>query len=163
MHIGIVSDSHGRHLPVRHAVALFDRLGVDHVIHCGDVGGINVFDELLTRPCAFVWGNVDLPDHSVFAYLKTVGLRAPDDVPVRLVLDGKSFAVFHGHERGFARAIRTLEVDYVLHGHTHVARDERVDGRRVINPGALHRARRKTVATLDTTVDRLVFHTIADH
>jgi predicted phosphodiesterase len=40
-------------------------------------------------------------------------------------------------------------LDYVFHGHTHVA-EERKSGRtRVINPGALHRARPKTFAILD--------------
>ena len=158
--IGILADSHGRHLAVRQAIGVFDKLGVSHVIHCGDVGGIEVFDELVGRPCTFVWGNMDLPDNALLAYLRTVGIRPPDGAPARLTLDGKSFAVFHGHERVFARAAQTLDVDYILHGHTHVARDERVGDKHIINPGALHHARRKTVATLDTATDELTFHAL---
>ncbi len=160
MLIGILSDTHGRHLTVRRAMALFDKLGVDRIIHCGDVGGTDVFDEMVGRTCHFVWGNMDHPDGGLTAYLKTVGIRPPDAVPLRLTLDGKTFAVFHGHERGFHRAIDTLEVDYVLHGHTHTATDVSQNGRRIINPGALHRARRKTVATLETKSDTLAFHPI---
>lgn len=160
MLIGILSDSHGRHLAVREAIHLFDRLGVEHVIHCGDVGGIDVFDELVGRPVTFVWGNMDDADSGVLAYLKSVGLRPPGKVPVRVTLDGKRFAVFHGHERGLDRAIESLDVDFILHGHTHLRRDERLDGKRVINPGALYRARRKTVATLDTATEMLTFHDI---
>lgn len=151
MLVGILSDSHGQHLLVRQAMALFDSLGIEHVIHCGDVGGTEVFDELVGRPCTFVWGNMDQPSSGLFAYLKSVGLEPPQHVPTMLTLDGKTFAVFHGHEPEFRKATQTSQVDYVLHGHTHVPRDERVGQTRIINPGALHRARRKTVIVLDTS------------
>ncbi len=160
MLIGILSDSHGKHLPVRRAMTLFDELGVGHVIHCGDVGGSGVFDEIVGRRLTFVWGNMDLPDSGLLAYLQTVGIKPPRAVPVMLTLNGKRIAVFHGHERGFRRAAGTLDVDYILHGHTHVARSVSRNGRRIINPGALHRARRKTVATLDIASDLVTFHEV---
>ncbi len=141
-------------------MARFDKFGVGHVIHCGDVGVTEVFDELVGRPCTFVWGNMDFPDSGLVAYLQTVGIHPPDEIPVRLTLDGKTFAVFHGHEHGFDHAVDTLDVDYILHGHTHVPRDIRCGRTRIINPGALHRARRKTVATLDTETEELTFHEI---
>ena len=53
-----------------------------------------------------------------------------------------------------------LDVDYILHGHTHVARDDRRSRTRIINPGALRHARRKTVATLDTSSGKLTLHDI---
>lgn len=160
MLVGILSDSHGRHLAVRQAVALFDRLGAEHIIHCGDVGGVDVFGELVGRPLTFVWGNTDYPDNGVHAYLKTVGIAAPIDTPTRVTLGDKTFAVFHGHEPGFNRALISLDVDYILHGHSHIARDDHRDNTRIINPGALHRARQKTVALLDTARDQLGFHGI---
>lgn len=160
MLIGLLSDSHGQHEAVRRAVSLFDTLGVEHIIHCGDVGGIAVFDELVGRPCTFVWGNTDIVNAGVLAYLDTVGIPAPSELPTRIELGGKRFAVFHGHERNFDEAPRRLDVDYILHGHTHLRRDDRVHGKRIINPGALYRARCKTVATLDTTIDKLRFHEI---
>lgn len=137
---------------------LFDRLGVEHVIHCGDVGGIPVFDEMIGRPLTFVWGNMDFPDRPLLAYLDAADLKpAGDGSPVQS-LGGRKFAVFHGHESTFDWALENVDADYVLHGHTHVARDERHGGKRIVNPGALHRARTKTVATLDTQTDRLEFH-----
>ena len=160
MLIGILSDSHGRYQAVRHAMALFDDLGVSHIIHCGDVGGITVFDEMIGHPFTFVWGNMDFPDNCQFAYLDSAGIKPPEDVPVMLTLDGKSFAIFHGHEQAFQRAVQELHVDYILHGHTHEARDDVIGTKRIINPGALHRARRKTVATLDTDTEHLRFHDI---
>ena len=158
MLIGILSDSHGRHLPVRAAVSLFDSLGVSHIIHCGDVGGVEVFDELVGRPLTFVWGNTDYPAGGLLSYLHDVDLAVPNGVPARIDLDGKRFAVFHGHEPGFGAALDALDVDYIFHGHSHVARDDTIGGTRIINPGALHRARRKSVATLETATDTLTFH-----
>ncbi len=147
---------------VRKAMAVFDELGVGHVIHCGDVGSTAVFDELVGRPCTFVWGNTDYPDPAVLDYLTSVGLSVPQRVPARVTLDGKAFLVFHGHEPGFEAALRSQEADYLLHGHTHVARDERNGHARVINPGALYRTKRKTVAVLDTADDMLNFIEISD-
>jgi len=160
MLVGILSDSHGRSLLVRKALALFDSLGASYVIHCGDVGGEPVFDELVGRACTFVWGNCDVPTAGLLEYLNSVGLPLPSATPAILSLDGARLAVLHGHEPQFARATSDLHVDYLLHGHTHVRRDERVGGMRVINPGALHRASPKTVATLDLRTDELRFHEI---
>jgi putative phosphoesterase len=147
-------------MAVRRAVALFDQLGVDHVIHCGDVGGARVFDELVGRPCTFVWGNMDFAGAGQVAYLRTVGIPVPGEAPLILDLGGRRWAVFHGHEHGFQEAPGTLDVDFIVHGHTHTPRDEVRNGTRIINPGALHRTRRKTVATLDTTTDEVKFHEI---
>jgi putative phosphoesterase len=158
--IGVLSDSHGRFRAVRKALDLFDRLSVAHVIHCGDVGGVEVFDELADRSLTFVWGNTDFPDDGLLAYLRTVGIATPTAAPTCVELNGKRFAVFHGHEREFDDLSR-IEADFVLHGHTHVARDEVIAGKRVINPGALHRAAKKTVATIDTVTGRVDFHQIA--
>jgi hypothetical protein len=158
--IGILSDSHGRRRAVCKALELFDRRGVSFMIHCGDVGGEVVFEELIGRPCAFVWGNTDEPDDGTLAFLQAVNLPVPKVVPLRLVLEGKRFAVFHGHEREFETSWNSLGVDYVLHGHTHARRDERYGSVRVINPGALHRARPLSVATLDPLTDELTFHEI---
>ncbi len=160
MLIGILSDSHNRREPVRRAMALFDLLGVAKIIHCGDVGGTGVFDELVGCDLTFVWGNTDCPGAGLLAYLETVEIATPDCVPARLTLDGKAFAVYHGHEPGFDEAVGSLDVDYILHGHSHLVRDDRRRKTRIINPGALHRARRKTVATLDVASDQLTFHDV---
>ncbi|MFH0982377.1 MAG: YfcE family phosphodiesterase [Planctomycetota bacterium] len=158
MLIGILSDTHGQHRIAAEALRFFDTRGVEYVIHCGDVGGSAVLDHLVGRQCSFVWGNMDAWRPGLRGYLETVGLPAPPKPPLRLELDGKVFLVFHGHEAGFREALRAGEADYVLHGHTHAARDERVGRVRVINPGALHRARPKTVATLDITADAVTFY-----
>jgi hypothetical protein len=160
MILGILSDSHGHPRPVRAAVELFDRLGVEHIIHCGDIGGVEVLDELVGHSCTMVWGNTDVVDGAVLAFLQAADLPAPAPGPASLTLAGNSIAVFHGHERGFEAACALMRLDYIFHGHTHQWRDERIGKTRIINPGALHRTRMKTVATLDLDTDQVTFHTI---
>jgi putative phosphoesterase len=160
MLIGLLSDSHGRPLIVRRAVQLFDQLGVAHTIHCGDVGGMEVFEELAGRPLTFVWGNTDVASNGLIAFLHTVGITPPAASPTLIELAGRRIAVFHGHEPGFEPACRAMDVDYIAHGHTHLARDDRRGKTRIINPGALHRAATYTVATLDLLSDQLEFYEI---
>lgn len=156
MKLGIMSDSHGRVQPVRRALQLFDAHDVGAIVHCGDVGGLPVFEELAGRRCWFVWGNTDLPRPSWRAELEALGLAWPDG-PVTFSLKGRKVAVFHGHEPEFGQAIEAGQHEYLLHGHTHRRDDRRVGGTRVINPGALHRATIKTVAVLDLVGDQLEF------
>ena len=60
--------------------------------------------------------------------------------------------MIHGDDAALKRRlILGQQHDYLLQGHTHVPHDQRIGRTRLINPGALHRARTKTVATLDLT------------
>jgi predicted phosphodiesterase len=70
-------------------------------------------------------------------------------------VDAKRIAFTHGHELPAMRAAVTGGAHYLIHGHTHELRDERTAGTRIINPGALHRAPRFTVATLEPATDQL--------
>ncbi len=178
MILGILSDSHGRAARTRMALECLVAHGARGVVHCGDVGGTDVLSELAAvapqldaaaavdstdRRCGvwFVWGNTDRVDAAAVRFTESVGLPAPRSVPLLLRVGGRRIAVFHGHEPELDD-FDTHAVDYVLHGHTHVARDERADSLRIINPGALHRAARYTVATLDLPRDRVEFWTIED-
>ncbi len=160
MLIGICSDSHNDGAAMRRALQIFDGAGVERIIHCGDVGGPPVFDELVGREVAFVWGNMDAGGNGLNAYLQSVEISQPRQVPLHLEWADRRIAVFHGHEPAFRNAADVLSVDYIFHGHTHARRDERIGGVRVVNPGALHRARPRTVATLNLTTDALIFHEI---
>jgi hypothetical protein len=76
-------------------------------------------------------------------------------------LDGKKIVVTHGDDSKLLRAILLDNTaDYLFFGHTHETLDERHGHIRVINPGALYRAKPKTVALLDTQTDQLQFITV---
>lgn len=159
MLVAVLSDSHGRVEVVQRALALLAPMRPAVYLHCGDVGGEEIFDQFVGLPLHFVWGNTDMPTFPLRTYVQSLGFAVPNG-PQRLTLDGKHVAVFHGHEREFEREMADPTVDYLFHGHTHEKADHRVGGVRIINPGALHRARVKTVATLDTATDVLTFHVV---
>ena len=156
MLVGILSDSHGDAAATASAVRLLEQRGAKHLIHCGDICGEAVLDELAGHPCTFVWGNCDSPGPTMRKYVQTLGLRWPEP-PMILELADERIAVFHGHERHFASAADRTDLDYVFYGHTHKYADRRVGRIRFINPGALHRARIKTVALLNLKNDALTF------
>lgn len=154
MKLGIMSDSHGRLARIREALAVLEAAGAELFVHCGDVGGPEVLEELAGRKCCFVWGNTDFPQATWRPQVEALGLPWPDG-PLELTLSGRRFAVYHGHEPGFEAAIHSGQFDYLLHGHSHRQADYRKGRTRIINPGALHRVGLPTVALLDVDADDL--------
>lgn len=161
MKIGILSDSHGDSAETGRAIALLEKRGATKLVHCGDLCGIEVLDQLAGKDAVFVWGNCDDPNATMRRYVAAIGLPWPT-IPVRFEAAGRQFAVFHGHEREFAAAIRTGGPDYILYGHTHSHSDTRENGCRLINPGALHRATPHTAALLNATTGELTILDVAD-
>jgi putative phosphoesterase len=156
MLVGVMSDSHGRVQRVREARDLLTSAGAEALFHCGDLGGLEVLDELVGCRAYFVWGNMDVPQLAWRAYVKSVGLAWPT-APLAVELAGRRIAVCHGHERAFRATIESQDYDYVFYGHTHEPSDERVGRTRLINPGALHRARARTCALVDLAGDEVRF------
>ena len=151
-----MSDSHGDADMTRRAVSLLLERGATKLIHCGDICGEGVLDALAGHDSVFVWGNCDQPSARTRRYVESLGLPLPEG-PIAMTVDGKRIGVYHGHEDDFAEAVECGHFDYIAYGHTHKNRDHRVKGCRVINPGALHRARVHTVALLDLPTDDLRF------
>lgn len=161
MILGILSDTHDRFDAAAAAVAGLRAAGAEYFLHCGDVGGEQVLDQLAGLPAAFVWGNTDWDRMTLQRYATDLGLQCYGSFG-ELELGGKVIALTHGDDtRAVRRVLDAQKHDYLLLGHSHVKSDQRVGRVRMINPGALHRAREKTVATLDTASDLLRFITIA--
>jgi putative phosphoesterase len=160
--VGLLSDTHGR-LEAAHAgVAILRGAGAEYLIHCGDVGEEDILDALAGVPSAFVFGNNDWDRRALERYAKDIGVTCLG-ASGELDLGGKRFAVVHGDDFPLRRRLLDGQAfDYLLQGHTHAPADERHGRTRLINPGALHRARPRTVAILDTVTDRLTFHELPD-
>jgi putative phosphoesterase len=155
MLLGILSDTHDRLDATRAGLAALQKAGAQYFIHCGDVGGEEILDQLAGLPAAFVWGNNDYDRTSLAAYAQTVGVQCLH-IFGELELGNQRIAVTHGDDTRLVKQLLARQAhDYLLLGHSHVLRDERVGRMRIINPGALHRAARKTVATLDLASDSL--------
>ena len=124
MKIGIISDTHGR-VPnaVHEALA-----GVDHILHAGDVGPMDVITELETlAPVSAVLGNTDyaiqLPQTRVQTFV------------------GQKFLVHHIVDLPFPsqlvrEAIADEQPNVVVFGHTHMPCNEQHNGVLFLNPGS---------------------------
>jgi len=155
--VGILSDTHDRAEMMAAAVQLLRGHGAQFYIHCGDVGGETVLDHLAGLPAAFIWGNNDWDRVALQRYAKKLEIPCYGS-QADLTLDGKRIAVIHGDDIPLRhRLLEEQQYDYLLQGHTHVKYLGRVGRTLVINPGALHRAREKTVALLDTSTDEVQF------
>jgi putative phosphoesterase len=173
MIVGILSDTHGQQARTAAALQLLERLGAEVFIHCGDVGGAQVLEQFVGRHAWLVCGNTDCPDAALLQYARGLGLQIGHPPPARGVLAGKHVVVFHGHEALCGRALAHLAdaetlpadfppCDYLLHGHTHIARHVRCGPVQVINPGALHRAATHTVATLELPAGHVRFWQVSE-
>jgi len=155
--IGILSDTHGRAETAAAAISLLRSRGAEFFIHCGDVGDESVLDQLAGLSAAFVWGNTDWDRVPLKRYAEQLGI-ACHGAMADLTLGGKRIAVHHGDDsRTMRQILDEQQFDYLLHGHTHEKRLERIGRTLIINPGALHRAREKTAALLDTNNDHVQF------
>jgi putative phosphoesterase len=156
MTIGILSDTHDRIPALEAGVRTLLANGAGCLIHCGDIGGERAIDCLAGHDAAFVWGNTDWDRRGLDEYARSVGVRCLGTGGC-VEIDGKRVCVTHGDEPATVRRyLSDPTTDYLLMGHTHQLRDERIDNVRVINPGALHRAAVKTVVLLDVPRDKVI-------
>lgn len=159
MLLGVLSDSHGDADATRLALDLLAARGATTFIHCGDVCGERVLDQLAGHNAHFVWGNCDDPSPLLRTYVKQLGLPWPSG-PLHLELAGQRIGVFHGHEREFRAALQSPDLDLIFFGHTHRFEDNNKGGVRAINPGALFRANPRTCALMNLTTGHVTFLTL---
>ena len=121
--IGLISDTHGLVRPEVFGALL----GVELILHAGDVGD-GVLEELATiAPVHAVFGNTDPTDDPRLA------------ASIERTIGGVRIHVSHGHELGSPTPERLLakyDADVIVYGHTHQQKVVEADGRLVVNPGA---------------------------
>jgi putative phosphoesterase len=146
MLIGIVSDTHGHTEFARAAVRVLESLEVDQVIHCGDIGSVDVVELFGGWPAHFVLGNVDSNPRAWQSAIEGASQTFHGRFG-SLEIQGKRIAFLHGDDaRLLAQTIAGGQYDLVCYGHTHLAEQHREGPTLVVNPGALYRAERHTIA-----------------
>jgi uncharacterized protein len=129
--VGLIADTHGLLRP--EVVDAF--AGVEHILHAGDVGSVDVLDGLIAiAPVTAVSGNVDGPE-----------LRARLPEVARVALGGARVVVVHGDQLGSPTPERVVaaytEADLVVFGHSHRPLIRPVGDVLAVNPGSAGRRR----------------------
>jgi len=149
--LGVVSDTHGNVANARAAVRMLESFGVGAVLHCGDIGSEAIVPLFAAWPTHFVFGNVDggLLAAGLAAAIEKVGMTC-DGRFGSFELAGTKIALLHGDDgRLLDETIEAAQHQLVCHGHTHLPRLEKVGPTLVLNPGALYRAAKHTIATIE--------------
>tara|TARA_Y100000310_G_scaffold339022_1_gene430383 strand:- start:12854 stop:13345 length:492 start_codon:yes stop_codon:yes gene_type:complete len=158
--IGLISDTHDNIPNIIKAVNIFKEKKVEFVLHLGDViapATIKFFEGLDMR---FVKGNCDGDIELLKEKIEGINGKFYN-VLKRLKYKDKVLMLFHGKPgEELDQLIKSERYDYVLHGHTHKKRDEKVGKTRVVNPGGHYLApeqKEHTIALLDVEKDQLEF------
>jgi putative phosphoesterase len=151
MVIGVVSDTHG-HVPyAREGIRILEPFKPTAVLHCGDIGSVEIVSLFAAWPMHFVFGNCDYGQtaRELRAAIEQAGQTCHGEFG-QIELAGVRIALLHGDNSArLAQTITDQTFDLVCHGHTHMARNEQIGKTRVLNPGALFRATPHSVAIVD--------------
>lgn len=130
MKILVISDSHGNIANLKHVMGFAKNVGAKAVIHCGDWNTVESVKTVLSFriPLYSVLGNADV-DPKVEKLL-SAKCKKFDRVFLELELEGKKIGVIHDVDG-------LLKVDILFCGHTHQQYEYKIEGLRIVNPGAL--------------------------
>jgi putative phosphoesterase len=149
MRIGIVSDTHGNRGMVSLALGELRERGITTMLHCGDIDDPQTVELFRGFTMHFVFGNCDIDKGALRAAMADIGATLHDHFG-SIELGGVKLAFLHGDDTRLMRDVeRSGYYDYLFYGHTHQAEQHQSGPTRIINPGALHRARTKTFVVLD--------------
>ena len=154
MRIAILSDTHSRTPTIERALELIAERNLNLILHCGDIEDDDAV-RLFPAHTHFVFGNCDHDRTGIRRAIGGIGATLYEPFG-HIEVAGKTLGFVHGDDAGLLRdLIQSGAFAYVFHGHTHTRRDEQIGSTRVINPGALQRARPKTFAVLDVATGEM--------
>jgi putative phosphoesterase len=160
--IGILSDTHDQIARTRLAVKMLRAEGAQAIVHCGDLIGAPIVAECSALPLYFVFGNHDCDMVRILENAAAEHGAQCLRWGGEFTLAGKRIAVVHGHLTMDLRPLLEARPDYLLSGHSHIARDWRDGATRRINPGALFDASEFSAAMLDLVAAEARFLSIPD-
>ncbi len=135
MQIGVIGDTHNNMRSVEKIIEIFERRGVDRIVHTGDVTQPKVLDALssLSMPLCGVYGNNDQGERPGLDESATRHGMEWVDGPLEVNWGGRAILIVH--DPLDLEAHLGPHHDLALHGHTHLYRREEVGGALVFNPG----------------------------
>jgi len=154
--MGILSDTHENEDAIKKAVVLFKERKAEFAVHCGDIISPPMLEHFKGLKMKFIYGNNDGEKEGLKNKAIQLGFEIGEEIEFNH--KNKKFYAYHGTKNEkLDAAIKSNKYDYVLTGHTHIRRDEKIGKTRVINPGALFRVYPYTIAFLDAEKDKLEF------
>ena len=158
--IGIISDTHENEAVIKKAVRIFKEKNVEFVVHCGDIISPPMLEYFKELRMKIVFGNNDGERNGLNAKAREFGFGDITDEK-EFEYKSKKFYVYHGTNMAMLdNSIKSNKYDYILTGHSHLKRNDKIRNTRVINPGALFRVYPYTIALLDVEKDNLEFEKI---
>jgi uncharacterized protein len=155
MRIGVLSDTHGRQRAAAAALRILRERGISTVLHCGDIDDTDTVQLFEGFAAHFVFGNCDWDHAGLRRAAAAIGATLQEPFG-HLELEGVKIAFLHGDDRRLLHDVeQSGAFDFLFYGHTHQAEEHRTGPTRVVNPGALHRARTKTFVILDLAAGTL--------
>ncbi len=137
MQIAIISDSHYDLKTLKKLLTHLERINIFHLIHAGDFitsGVESAFAEHQKIKTYISRGNCDYKG-DVFVQIKELPHVYLDDI---LYFDIQGIRFIVSHIPGTAISyMNSMEVDVVIHGHTHQPRVEHHKQALILNPGSL--------------------------
>lgn len=147
--VGVISDTHGHVELTRPAVRMFQELGVETVLHCGDIGSMAVVELFAPWPTHFVFGNCDDDQTRFAASIQQAG-QSCHGLFGELEIAGVPVALLHSHDqRLFRQTVHGGKYRLVCYGHTHIAAIDRHGDTVALNPGAIYRGNPHSIAVVE--------------
>jgi len=164
--LGLISDPHAKHAPVKEALSIFKQQQVDQIICAGDVAGYfdetrAVIDLLGECDCQTIMGNHDesyLETHTQQANTPECTFLSSLPVKLELEIEGKRIYIVHAHppdslhggiklldvdgalipeqKQYWVEQLQDFDHDVLVVGHTHQVFAETLGNVLVINPGS---------------------------
>jgi hypothetical protein len=155
--LGIISDTHDNVRNILKAVEIFRQKKVDFVMHLGDIiapATVKFFNGLNMK---FIQGNCDGDVDLLKKRIEEIGGEFLGET-AELEIKGKKIFLCHGKDTSkLDNTIQSNKYDYVLHGHTHKNRNEKIGKTRVVNPGAHYYGAENTIVLLDLEKETVEF------
>jgi putative phosphoesterase len=147
MKIGIISDTHDDIENVQEAIDIFNKEGVEYVIHAGDYifPGVTKEFQNLKSTLIGVLGNNDGERVEILKDFLKINGQLKGELG-ELEIDGIRFGIYHGTDKDVKQSlIDSRRYDVLVCGHTHkrepVSSGTIQDNQKtfVLNPGSAHR------------------------
>jgi len=156
--ICVISDTHEHEEATKKAVAIIKYKQPRLVLHLGDIISPPMLDNFEGLPMRFLFGNNDGEKTGLQRVCEKHGWNITDTF--EKTIDDKKLFAAHGHRQDWKQAVEQQHYDIVFHGHTHIKKDEVNGTTRILNPGALWRAKEYTFFILDIANGEIEWFTV---